>query len=58
MSIESIKGDQEQPPVKQAYSREEIRNRAKGVLEKANQLLKDTGKPSGSETPSQGDRTQ
>ena len=55
MSIESQEEEQEQPQVNQLHSMEELRKRAKEALEKANQLLKETGKHKGAETPSQGD---
>ena len=58
MNIESEDKNQEQSQVKQPHSTEELRKRAIEALEKANQVLRETGKHQESETPGQGDTTQ
>ena len=55
MSEESNEEEQPENKIKQARSTEELRNRAKDVLEKANQLLAESGKLEESEKPSEGD---
>ena len=47
--------EQEQRQSKQSPSREELRKRAKDVLERANQLIKETGKPREPENSGEGD---
>lgn len=51
-----IQGEEESPnQTKQVQSTEELRRMAKDALEKANQLLAESGKLKGSEKPSEGD---
>ena len=47
--------DQEQARAKQLQNTEELRKRATDALEKANQVLRETGKPKEPGTPSQGE---
>ena len=58
MGQESKSKEQEQPQHELRSSTEELHKRAKDVLDRANQLLKETGKPKASETRGQGDTTQ
>lgn len=58
MRQESKEEEHLQKKAKPASSTEELRTRTKEVLEKANQVLKESGKPKGFETGIQGETTE
>lgn len=58
MEQESKGKDQEQAQAKQLHPTEELRKRAKDALEKANQVLRETGKPKEPGTANQGETTE